>query len=75
MLDEEDRLKDRLNTGHVRAYPVSESQAGELKWLLTMHEKATGSRKAKEILVHFDEMLPLFKTVISDEYLSFLKGA
>ncbi len=75
VLDEEDELKHRLNTGHVRAYPVTESQAGELKRLLTMHEKATGSRKAKSILTRFEEMLPLFKTVISDEYLSFLKGA
>ena len=75
VLDEEDELKDRLNTGHVRAYPVTDSQAGELKQLLTMHERATGSRKAKEILTHFDEILKLFKTVISDEYLSYLKGA
>ena len=75
VLDEDDTLKDRLNTGHVRAYPVTESQAGELKRLLMMHEKATGSRKVKAVLARFDEMLPLFKTVISDEYLSFLKGA
>ena len=75
VLDEEDTLKDHLNTGHVRAYPVSESQAAELKRLLTMHERATGSRRAKDILSRFQDVLPLFKTVISDEYLSFLKGA
>ena len=40
-----------------------------------MHEKATGSVKAKEILRAFDEYLPKFKTVISDEYLAYLKGA
>ena len=74
VIDEEDALKDRLNTGHVRAYPVTGSQAEELKRLLTMHEKATGSRKAKAILARFEAILPLFKAVISDEYLSSLKG-
>ena len=47
----------------------------QLRRLLTMHEKTTGSRKAKNVLARFDEMLPFFKTVMSDEYLSFLKGA
>ena len=47
----------------------------ELKQLLQMHERATGSGKAKEILDAFDHYLPLFKAVISDEYLSILKGA
>ncbi|MBR1586083.1 MAG: glutamate synthase large subunit [Clostridia bacterium] len=75
VLDEADTLKDHLNTGHVRAYPVTDGQARELKTLLTMHEQATSSRKAKAILARFDDMLPLFKAVISDEYLSFLKGA
>ena len=70
VLDEQDQLKDRLNTGHVRLYPVSEDQADELSRLLAMHEKATGSPRAREILDHFSDYLPKFKTVISDEYLS-----
>ena len=74
VLDENDQLKDRLNTGHVRVYPVSAEQEEELKRLLEMHVKSTGSRKAKDILARLDAMLPLFKAVISDEYLSFLKG-
>ena len=73
VLDENDQLKDRLNTGHVRLYPVSTEQADELNRLLTMHEKATGSKKAREILDRFDEYLPQFRAVISDEYLSWMK--
>ena len=46
-----------------------------LERLLQMHEQATGSKKAGEILRAFDEYLPRFKAVISDEYLAYLKGA
>ena len=48
---------------------VPEEQAEELRQLLVMHEKATGSKKARVILAHFDAYLPKFKAVISDEYL------
>ncbi len=75
VLDEEDTLQARLNTGHVKTYPVTKDQAGELRRLLQMHEKATGSVKAKEILRAFDDYLFKFKAVISDEYLAYLKGA
>ncbi len=75
VLDENDRLKDHLNSGHVRMYPVAPEEAGELERLLTMHEKATGSRKAAEILASFREYLPKFRAVISDEYLAYMKGA
>ncbi len=75
VLDEEDTLQARLNTGHVKTYPVTKDQAGELRRLLQMHEKATGSVKAKEILREFDGYLTRFKAVISDEYLAYLKGA
>ena len=75
VLDEMDDLQDRMNPGHVKIYTVTSNQAGELQRLLQMHERATGSKKAKEILTHFDAYLPKFKAVISDEYLSFLKGA
>ena len=56
-------------------YPVSPALADELNRLLTMHVRATGSKKAAEILEHFDEYLPKFRAVIPDEYLSWLKGA
>ena len=55
-------------------YPVGPDEAGELERLLEMHEKATGSQKAREILEHFGEYLPKFRAVISDEYLAWLKG-
>ena len=75
VLDENSTLADSLNPGHVRAYSVPPEQVDELLRLLRMHEKATGSPKAGEILRNFDACLPMFKMVISDEYLNFLKGA
>ena len=73
VLDEKDELQQRLNTGHVKLYPVSAAQSDELNRLLEMHLKATGSQKTREILEHFSEWLPKFKAVISDEYLNWLK--
>ena len=75
VLDEKDDLQDRMNPGHVQLYPVSQEDAQELKLLLQLHEQATGSQKARDILKRFDAYLPKFKAVISDEYLSYLKGA
>ena len=75
VLDEDGTLAEKLNTGHVQAYPVSPEEAEELERLLRMHERATGSRKAREILERFADYLPLFRTVISDEYKARLKGA
>jgi len=75
VLDEDGKLEGRLNTGHVKLYPVAEGQKDELYRLLEMHVKATGSLKAREILEHFNEYLSKFKAVISDEYLNWMKGA
>ena len=75
LLDENEAINNRLNAGHVKIYPVFPNQAEELQRLLTAHEKATGSRKAREILRDFDAWLPKFRAVISDEYLVYLKGA
>jgi len=75
VLDEDGMLESRLNTGHVKAYPVSDREAQELRSLLVMHQKATGSEKAGIILERFEEMLPRFRTVISDEYKAKLEGA
>ena len=74
VLDIDGTLQSRLNPGHVKAYPVPPEQADELDRLLRMHFKATGSRKAREILHDLRAWLPKFRAVISDEYLSFLKG-
>ena len=74
VLDADGSLESRLNTGNVKMYPVPPEQADELNRLLMMHFKATGSRKAGEILRDFAAWLPKFRAVISDEYLAFLKG-
>ena len=75
VLDEDGMLESRLNTGHVKAYPVSDREAQELRSLLVMHQKATGSEKAGTVLERFEKMLPRFRTVISDEYKAKLEGA
>ena len=74
VLDEQSTLNSHLNTGHVQIAPVAPAQAGELRRLLIMHEKATGSRKAREILANYEAWLPSFRAVISEEYMTFLKG-
>ncbi len=75
VLDENDQLVNRLNTGHVKAYPVSADQKEELRRLIQMHFEATGSKKAEAVLADFEAFLPKIKAVISDEYLAHLKGA
>ena len=70
VLDPDDQLESRLNTDHAHLYPVEGKQAEELRTLLEMHLKATGSKRAAEILERFEERLAEFKTVISEEYLS-----
>ncbi len=74
VLDEGDMLDRRLNTGHVRVRAMTPAWAEELRSLLEMHVRATGSAKAAEILARPEIWFPRFKTVISDEYLAFLKG-
>jgi glutamate synthase (ferredoxin) len=74
VLDEDGGLESRLNTGHVKAYPVSADQADELNRLLEMHVKATGSQKAREILDRFGEYLGKFRAVISDEYMAYMNS-
>ncbi|MER2149961.1 MAG: glutamate synthase subunit alpha, partial [Ruminococcus sp.] len=69
VLDEDGQLESRLNTEHVKLYPVAEGQKDELYRLLEMHLKATGSSKAADILQRFDEYLMKFRAVISDEYM------
>ena len=75
VLDEHNDLAERLNPGHVKAYAVLPEEASELKKLLELHVRATGSEKASTILRSFDTLLRKFKAVISDEYLDYLKGA
>jgi len=73
VLDEAGTLEERMNAGHARILPVAENEAGELRGLLEAHEQATGSEKAAAILRDFDAWLPFFRTVVSEEYLAYLK--
>ncbi len=75
VLDENGDLEQHLNRGQVRVHAVLPEEAGELERLLKLHERATGSQKAREILNAFREVLPKFRALISDEYLAYLKEA
>ena len=72
VLDEDGALESRINSGLVRVHEVTPEQAGELRNLLELHLKKTGSVKAKGILEDYEQWLPRFKAVISDEYLDYL---
>ena len=74
VLDEAGTLADRMNAGHAQILPVGREEAGELRKLLEMHAQATGSGKAAAILRDFDAWLPRFRTIVSAEYLTYLKS-
>ncbi len=74
VLDEDNTLAERINSGLVKVHDVNDEQSAELKQLLEMHARHTNSRTATEILSGFVLWLPRFKAVISDEYLSYLKS-
>ena len=73
VLDEDGTLESHINSTLVKVHEVTHEQAVELRQLLEMHLVHTDSRKATEILADFETWLPCFKTVISDEYLDYLK--
>ena len=73
VLDEDGTLESHINSALVKVHEVTHEQAVELRQLLEMHLVHTDSRKATEILADFETWLPCFKTVISDEYLDYLK--
>ncbi len=72
VLDEDDSLAERINSGLVKVHAVTQAQAPELRHLLEMHAHHTHSKKAMQILSDFESWLPRFKAVISDEYLAHL---
>ena len=74
VLDENDELASRINPGLVEIETVSDAQASELQSILEKHEQGTQSPKAMRILNHWDESLPLFKTVIPTEYKRIIEG-
>ena len=74
VLDENDELASRINPGLVEIETVSDAQASELQSILEKHAQVTQSPKAIRILNHWDESLPLFKTVIPTEYKRIIEG-
>ena len=74
VLDENDELARCINSGLVEIETVSGAQAFELQSILEKHAQNTQSPKAIHILNHWDESLPLFKTVIPTEYRRIIEG-
>lgn len=69
VLDEKRDLYLRLNKELVSMSPVTEAHdAAELRELVQAHADATGSAKARHILDHFEEYLPLFKKLLPHDY-------
>ncbi|WP_276890042.1 glutamate synthase large subunit [Dubosiella newyorkensis] len=67
--DVEHDLYERLNDELVDMENVSHKQDVETIYsLLKEHYEATHSKKAKELLSHFDEALPHFKKIIPRDY-------
>lgn len=63
-----------INPALVEVGPVTGPYTGELRRILMAHATLTGSRRAKELLAHFEEALPRFLMVIPTEYRHVLEG-
>ncbi|MBQ6503928.1 MAG: glutamate synthase large subunit [Flexilinea sp.] len=74
ILDEDGTLADRVNHDIVHIHDLTEKQTVELRRLLELHVQHTNSVFGKDILSAFKMWLPMFKTVISDEYLDYLSS-
>ena len=69
VLDEKRDLYLRLNKALVSMSTVTEPEdVARLRELIQAHAEATGSAKAKNILAHFDDYLPLFKKILPHDY-------
>ena len=69
VLDEKHDLYLRLNKSMVTMTTVSEKHdITELKNMIENHVKATNSVKGKAILDNWEEMLPLFKKILPNDY-------
>ena len=67
--DEDRDLYLRLNKALVSMEPVTEKHdIAEIRQMLTEHVAATGSPKAKEILLHLDEKASCFKKILPRDY-------
>ena len=69
VLDEKRDLYLRLNKALVSMSTVTEPEdVARLRELIQAHADATGSAKAKNILEHFDDYLPLSKKILPHDY-------
>ena len=69
VLDENHDLYLRLNKQMVTMSAITERHdAAELRGMIEQHVAATDSEWGKEILSHFEEMLPKFKKIIPTDY-------
>jgi glutamate synthase (ferredoxin) len=69
VLDEKHTLYRRLNRAMVLMEAVTEAEDVKLlKGLIEKHVAMTSSERGKEVLKHFEELLPSFKKIIPVEY-------
>ena len=74
VLDEENKLYKNLNKQLVSMETIEHKEdADELKKIIAEHAKATGSKKAEQILAHFEEYIPHFKKIIPTDYKEILR--
>ena len=74
VLDEDNRLYRNLNKQLVRMENVeTKADRDELKRIVEKHVKYTGSRKGREVLEHYEEMVPHFKKIIPTDYKEILR--
>jgi glutamate synthase (ferredoxin) len=63
VLDSDGTSSARVNSEMVRLGALDSSDAAELRGLVAAHRDATGSERARELLDHWAEFLPLFVKV------------
>ena len=74
VLDEKNHLYRHLNKEMVLLEKVeTKHDKEELKEMLEKHAAHTDSKKAREVLDHFEEYLPKFKKIIPEDYKSMLQ--
>ena len=74
VLDEENKLYRNLNKELVKMESIgTKADAADLRHMIEEHYRYTGSRKAKDVLDHFDNYLPQFKKIIPADYKAMLR--
>ena len=69
VLDEDNDLYTKINKTMVSSREItSKYDVMDMKDMLAAHVKATGSKKGKEILDHFEDYLPKFKKIIPHDF-------